>query len=82
MRKPLEALAFVSLFLLWSLSVVSIPIIPETCIICGRQEGADYSEHLRTLSVVDWAFDTVPDAHFSCFRKYDKETHNPDGGIR
>ena len=81
MRKALEALAFLSLFLLWSLSVVSIPFIPETCIICGCQEGANPGEKLRTLSIAEWLLDTVPDAHFTCFKHYNAEIHNPNGGF-
>tara|TARA_Y100000356_G_scaffold60985_1_gene49580 strand:+ start:277 stop:522 length:246 start_codon:yes stop_codon:yes gene_type:complete len=81
MRKALEALAFLSLFLLWSLSVVSIPFIPETCIICGCQEGPNAGEKLRTLSITEWLLDTVPDAHFTCFKYYDAEIHNPSGGF-
>ncbi len=82
MRKALEVLAFASLFLLWSLSVVSIPFIPETCIICGCREGANHAEDLRVLSITEWLLDTVPDAHYSCFSQYDKDTHNPNGGVR
>ena len=82
MRKSLEALAFLSLFLLWSLSVVSIPFIPETCIICGCQQGANHSEDLRTLSITEWILDDVPDVHFSCFKRYDAAIHNPEGGIK
>ncbi len=82
MRKSLEALAFLSLFLLWSLSVVSIPLIPEQCIICGQREGANHAEDLRKMTITEWMLDTVPDVHFTCFKYYNAEIHNPDGGIK
>ena len=82
MRKSLEFLAFASLFLLWSLSVVSIQFIPENCIVCGCREGANRAEDLRKLSIVEWLLDDVPDAHYSCFSRYDKEIHNPNGGVK
>ena len=82
MRKALEALAFLSLFLLWSLSVVSIPLIPEKCIVCGSQHNHNPSEGLRTQSVMEWMFNSAPSCHFSCFKNYDAEKHNPNGGIK
>jgi hypothetical protein len=81
MRKLLEVLAFTSLLLLWSLAVVSIPFIPETCIVCGCQQGENHSEDLRTMSMLEWLMDTVPDVHFSCAKDYDSEIHNPNGGL-
>ena len=81
MRKALEALAFLSLLLLWSLSVVSIPFIPEKCVVCGRQSNHNPSETLRSLSVMEWAFNAVPSCHFSCFKNYDASKHNPNGGL-
>ena len=81
MRKSLELLAFVSLLLLWSLSVVSIPFIPETCMVCGKTEGANSSEDLRLMSIAEWLMDVVPDAHYSCLADYKADIHNPNGGI-
>ena len=82
MRRLIEVTVFTSVALLWTLSVISIPFIPERCCVCDEQEGANPAERLRTLSVVQWAFDTTPDLHWTCQGHYDAEIHNPNGGVK
>ena len=82
MRKSVEFTVFASIFFIWALSAVSIPFIPERCIVCGEQHGSSESETLRTQSVIEWAFNGTAKCHFSCFSKYRGEIHNPNGGIR
>ncbi len=78
MRSSISNLLLAAIALLWVFSVLSIEFIPERCIVCGQQEGSNSAEKLRTLSAIDWAFDTVPDIHFKCACKYDSKIHNPN----
>ena len=82
MRNLIERIAFFSIGALWLLAVVSIPIIPEKCVVCGQRHGANPAETLRNRTIIEWFLDDVPDLHFNCASQYDKETHNPDGGIK
>ena len=82
MRNTIERLALSSIAVLWVFAVLSIPIIPERCVVCGERHGEHPSESLRNRTVMEWLLDDVPDIHFSCFSKYNKEKHNPDGGIK
>jgi hypothetical protein len=69
-------LAVIAVF--WVFSLLSIEFIPERCIVCGQQKGSNAAETLRTLSVIDWACDTVPDIHFNCLSGYDGNIHSPN----
>ena len=82
MRKQIETLVWSSFSALWVVAVLSIPCIPETCIVCGERHGSNPAETLRNRSIIEWAFDDIPDIHFTCFPAYDPVVHNPDGGIR
>ncbi len=82
MRNLIERVAFFSIGILWLLAVISVPIIPEKCVVCGERHGANPAETLRSRTVIEWLFDDVPDLHFSCAPYYDADKHNPDGGVR
>ena len=62
---------------LWVGSVLSIRFIPERCVVCGKQEGSNDAEKLRTLSLVEWAYDGIPDLHYRCSHKWDGKIHSP-----
>jgi len=81
MRRTTNVALVLSFLAIWILSVVSIPFIPERCIVCGEREHSGDAD-LRTLSIVEWVLDTVPDFHFSCSPEYDAVIHNPNGGIK
>jgi len=82
MRNLIERIAFSSIGVLWLVAVVSIPIIPEKCVVCGHRQGANHAETLRNRTVIEWLLDDVPDLHFTCAPNYDAEIHNPNGGIK
>ena len=78
----IERIAFGSIGGLWLLAVLSIPIIPEKCVVCGHRHGANPAETLRNRTVIEWFFDDVPDLHFTCAPNYDAAIHNPKGGVK
>ena len=80
--KTFNVLTYLALISIWVFSVLSIPVIDETCIVCGQQEGANEAECLRRLSIIEWALDVSPDLHWSCSGSYDSKIHNPNGGIK
>ena len=74
MRKLIEVTVFTAIGLLWALSVVSIPLIPDPCCVC--------SERTRTRTVVEWVLTKTPSLHWECAGQYDSAIHNPNGGIQ
>jgi len=81
MRKATNVVIALSFLAIWIVSVVSIPFIPERCIVCGERKHEGDAD-LRKLSAVEWVLDTVPDMHWSCSHKYDAAIHNPNGGLK
>ena len=78
MRKAIEITVGVTFIIFWLFAVASINWIPERCCVCGKQEGANPAENLRTLSLIEWGFDSTIDLHWSCQNQYDGEKHSPD----
>ncbi len=74
MRKLTEITVFTAIALLWALSVISIPLIPDPCCVCH--------EKTRTRTIVEWFYTGTPSLHFDCSHKYDAAIHNPNGGIK
>lgn len=82
MRRSVEVFVFSALFVAWLFSLLSIPAIPERCVVCGQREGHNEAEDLRRLTVIEWACDDIPDLHWTCSHLYDAAIHNPNGGIK
>ena len=62
----MNALLKALLIVIFTVCAVSVKIIDEECLACGRREcPMNVAKPLRKLSLVEWAYDTTGDIHLN-----------------
>ena len=80
MRKPIKYLIPTSFVLLWTFASLSVPLIPETCMVCEQNCCPENPhDHLRVMTTIEWALDHSTDCHFQCFGQRDFESDYAPG---